>query len=186
MLTTILSLLGAGLGGAMRLMPEVFKLFTAKGDQAHEYKMTALQLEIDKARAAQGIDLVHAQRDAAISAGEMQARVEEAKGEMLAYIEAIKGQSAMTGVPWVDALNQSVRPVVTYWWMVLVSLYKLVMIVAASIEFYFVAKSLTSFEGLSVVITSFGKRIWTVQDAGILSMILGFWFVDRSLRKMNG
>lgn len=172
MLTTVLSLLGAGLGGAMRLMPEVFKLFTAKGDQAHEYKMTQLQLEIDKARAAQGIDLVHAQREAAISAGEMQARVEEAKGEMLAYIEAIKGQSAMTGVPWVDALNQSVRPVVTYWWQLLFTVYKIATIWAACLAW--------------TNLNDFVTKLWTAQDAGVLSMILGFWFVDRSLRKMNG
>ncbi len=161
MLTTILSLLGAGLGGAMRLMPEVFKLFTAKSDQAHEYKMTTLQLEIDKARAAQGIDLIHAQGEAAVSASEMQA-----------YIEAIKGQSTMTGVPWVDALNQSVRPVVTYWWMMIFTVYKVATIWSACLAW--------------TTLDDFISKLWTSQDAGTLSMILGFWFVDRSLRKMNG
>jgi hypothetical protein len=84
--------------------------------------MTQLQLDIDKARASQAIDLVHAQGEAAQAAGEMQA-----------YVEAIKGQSTMTGVPFIDALNQSVRPVITYWWMSLFTTYKIATIVATTV-----------------------------------------------------
>lgn len=158
MLTTILSLLGGGLGGLMRVVPEVLKFFTSKQDQAHEYKMTQLQLDIDKARADQAIDLVHAQ-------GEMAS----AAGELSAYIEAIKGQSNMSGVKWVDGLNQSVRPMVTYWWMTIFTIYKISTIVSACLVW--------------VSMDDFISRLWTAQDAGILSMILGFWFVDRSIRK---
>lgn len=160
MLTTILSLLGGGLGGLMRLAPEFMKIFTAKADRDHEYRMTNLQLEIDKARAGQAIDLVHAQ-----------GAVAEAAGEMQAYIEAIKGQSNMSGVAWVDAMNQSVRPVCTYWWMVLFTAYKLATMIAA-------ANAWTNLD-------DFVGKMWTSNDAGVLAMILGFWFVDRSLRHMK-
>jgi len=161
MLTTLLSLLGGGLGGLLRFVPEIMKLFTEAKDRSHELEMTRLQLEIDKGRATQALDLVHAQGDAASNAAEMQA-----------YIEAIKGQGQMSGVPWVDAMNQSVRPVVTYWWMALFTVAKIMTIVMAVIEF----------STLAVLLES----VWTPQDAGILSMILGFWFVDRVFRRQQG
>lgn len=161
MLSTLLTLCGGGLGGLLRLLPEVFKLFTEQRDRDHEFRMTQLQLDIDKARAQQGIDLVHAQGDMAIQTGEMQA-----------YIEAIKGQGQSTGVPWVDALNASVRPVLTYWWMALFTVYKLSTIAAACLAW--------------TNLDDFILKLWTVQDAGVLSMILGFWFVDRAIRKQQG
>lgn len=161
MISTLLSLLGGGLGGLLRFVPEIFKLFTEQRDRDHEFRMTQLQLDIDKARAAQAIDLVHAQSEAA-----------QATSEMQAYIEAIKGQGQMSGVPWVDALNQSVRPVVTYWWMSLFTVYKIATIVAACLAW--------------TTLDDFITKLWTVQDAGVLSMILGFWFVDRAIRKQQG
>ena len=161
MITTLLTLLGGGLGGLLRFVPEILKLFTDSKDRDHEYRMTTLQLEIDKARAAQGIDLVHAQGDVALQSGEMQA-----------YIEAIKGQGKITGVAWVDALNASVRPVITYWWMTLFTIYKAATIVAACMAW--------------TTLDDFISKLWTAQDAGILAMILGFWFVDRALRKQAG
>jgi hypothetical protein len=161
MITTLLTLFGGGLGGLLRFVPEIFKLFTDKRDRDHEYRMTELQLQIDQARATQGIDLVHAQGAAAIDAGEMQA-----------YIEAIKGQGQITGVPWADALNATVRPVITYWWMALFTLYKTCLIIAACLAW--------------TTLDDFIAKLWTVQDAGILAMLLGFWFVDRSIRKQQG
>jgi hypothetical protein len=153
---TILSLLGGALGGIMRLLPEVFKLFTLKRDQDHEFRMTKVQLEIDAARAQQDIDKIHANQ-----------ALEAIRGEMGAYAEALKGQSQMTGVPFIDGLNQSVRPVLTYWWMAIFSIHKAYSISMA-----------TDFNDMM-------SRIWTDNDAGILSMILGFWFVDRAMKYIN-
>lgn len=175
MLTTILSLLGGGLGGLLRFVPEIFKFFSEAKDREHEFRMTQLQLQIDQARATQQIDMVHAQGEVALQAG-----------EMAAYIEAIKGQSQLTGVPWVDALNQSVRPVVTYWWMTLLTIYKLVMIVVATIELYLVLKAAVSWAEYGTALSTYADRVWTPQDAGILAMILGFWFVDRAIRRQQG
>ena len=44
MLSTILTLLGGGLGGFLRFVPEIIKLFTEQRDRDHEYRMTRLQL----------------------------------------------------------------------------------------------------------------------------------------------
>jgi hypothetical protein len=161
MLTTLLTLIGGGLGGLLRFVPEILKLFTDAKDRDHEYKMTQLQLQIDQARATQALDLVHAQ-------GEITAQT----GEIQAYIEAIKGQSQMSGIAWIDGLNQSVRPVMTYWWMLLFTIYKLALLVAAALKW--------------TTLDDFVAKLWTSQDAGILAMILGFWFVDRAMRKING
>ena len=161
MLTTLLTLLGGGLGGLLRFVPEIFKVFSEGKQQDHEYRMTQLQLDIDKARAAQAIDLVHAQGDMTVQAGEMQA-----------YIEAIKGQATPSGVPWVDALSASVRPVITYWWMSIFTVYKACTIVSALNNW--------------TTLDDFTGKLWTAQDAGTLAMILGFWFVDRSIRKNSG
>jgi len=155
MITTILSLLGGGLGALMRLAPEVFKLFTLKKDQDHEFRMTKLQLEIDQARATQEIDKIHA--------NEM---LEAVRGEMTAYTEALKGQSQMSGVKWIDGLNQSVRPILTYWWQLLFTVYKICAVIDVWDQIH--------------TFGEFVKIVWTEQDAGILSMILGFWFVDRA------
>lgn len=175
MLTTLITLLGGGLGGALRFVPEILKLFTEKKDRDHEFRMTQLQLEIDRARAGQAIDLVHAQGDMSVQAG-----------EMAAYVEAIKGQGAPTGVPWVDALNQSVRPVITYWWMSLFTVGKLLLFVAASIELYLALSAVKTLAEVSPLLGAFVDKTWTQQDAATLAMILGFWFVDRSIRKNSG
>jgi hypothetical protein len=150
MITSILALLGGGLGGLLRLLPEVMKIWTSKQDNAHELEMTQLQLQIDQSRSAQQIDLVHAQGAVAEDAGEMAAR-----------IEAIKGQSVMSGVKWIDAVNQSVRPMLTYWWMLLFSAFKV--------------------DQLLKVGLSWGDNDWLV-----LSSILSFWFVDRAIRYNSG
>lgn len=157
MLTALLTIFGGGAGGLLRFVPEVFKFFTDKSDKDHEFRMSELQLQIDQARAGQQIDLAHVQGDIAQQAADSQA-----------LIEAVKAQASPTGVKWVDALNASVRPIITYWWMVLFTVYKIANITAVCLHW----------QGLDDFIT----RLWTIQDAGILSMLLGFWFVDRAMR----
>lgn len=175
MLMTLLSVIGGGAGGLLRFVPEIFKLFTEKADREHEYRMTQLQLQIDQARATQQIDLAHAQGDIAQQAADTQA-----------LIEAVKAQAVPTGIAWVDALNASVRPVITYWWMMLLSIYKLIMFVIASIEVYLALQATKSLSDALPILGGFVDKVWTVQDAGILSMILGFWFVDRAIRHNTG
>jgi len=174
MIATVLSLLGGGLGGLLRILPEVFKLFTLKKDQDHEYRMTELQLKIDQARSNQDIDKVHANQS-----------LEAVRGEMGAYIEALKGQGQMTGMKWIDGLNQSVRPVVTYWFMVIYSIGKMVFITIATIELWMGLQTAALLMDKLNVLKEFPAKIWTPEDAGILSMILGFWFVDRALKYIS-
>lgn len=152
-------LLGPALGGLLRLLPEAMKIFTAKRDADHEYRMTLLQLEIDKARADQQIDLVHAQ--GAIAAD---------TAEMAAVVQALKAQGAASGVGWVDALSASVRPVLTFWWCLgLYTAYKAMTVAVA-------LRAEAGLETLApVLVTDF--------DQAVIGSIVSFWFVDRSLRR---
>jgi hypothetical protein len=155
-------LLSLVFGGLLRLAPEGLKLLTARADQVHELKMTELQLEIDKARAQQQIDLVHAQGAIAADAA-----------EMAAMVEALKDQGTPSGSGWSDRLSKSVRPVLTYWWcLVLYSCCKAVTITLA-------LKSGATLQQLpELLVTEF--------DRMVISSIFSFWFVDRSLRRPRG
>lgn len=154
---SILSLVGGGLGGLLRFVPEIIKLFQAKRDQDHEFRMSELQLKVDQARSIQAIDLVHAQSDAT-----------EISDNMKVLEEAIKGQSQLTGNKFIDGVNASVRPFLTYWWMAIFTAFKVTVIIGAW-------QSFSDWK-------SFGQSIWTDNDYIQLSMMLSFWFVDRAIK----
>jgi hypothetical protein len=152
----LVAMIGAGI---FRLLPELLKLVNARRDAEHEYRMTELQLRIDQARAAQALDLVHAQGAVANDAAELQA-----------WAEAIKGQGARTGVRWVDALSATVRPVLTYWWCLLLYTVHKVVLVGVGL-----GERLGLAQLAPVVLTDF--------DRSVVASIIGFWFTDRALRR---
>lgn len=155
----LLSLLG---GGVFRLLPEVIGFFNKKADADHEYKMTQLQLEIDKGRASQALDLAHINNDAAQSQADLQA-----------LSEALKGQSTPTGIKWIDGLSSSVRPVLTYWWCL--GLYT----ASKAILAYLAWKAGTDLAGMA-------KVILTEFDYNIVASMISFWFVDRAIVRNKG
>jgi len=155
MFATILSLFGGGsLGAILRFIPEILKIVNSKSDQAHEFKMTELQLKIDAGRASQALDLVHAQGEASALSGQIQA-----------FADAVKGQGQLTGVRWIDGLNASVRPMFTYWLMALYTAYKVTVISDAWQNF--------------TTLKDFGTQVWTPNDMVLFSSVATFWFVDR-------
>lgn len=155
---------GAAIGGiggaAMRLVPEGIKFFDDREQRKHELAMTKVQLDIDKARSEQALDLAHVQGEAADHAG-----------NLAALLESIKAQAQPTGVKWVDALSATVRPLTTYWIFGIYSVYKATVIWGA----WRVAES---FE-------KFGALMWTPDDVVMLSGVLSFWYVSREMGKMK-
>ena len=145
MIDSVLALLGSGLGGAMRLIPELLKGKAETKNREHDYRMAELQLKIAQEHGVAGLATIQAQ----------------------ALSQAIQGQSQITGVRWVDAVSSTVRPFVTYWWMLLFTIYKVCAILVAW-------QATTS-------LADFADQIWTENDWAILSTILGFWFVDRAI-----
>ncbi|MDP4300334.1 hypothetical protein [Leptothrix discophora] len=154
----MLELISLMLGGLLRLAPEFLKRLQARDDHAHELEMTRLQLQIDQARATQQIDLVHAQGAVAADSGELAALAEALR------LEGGKGGG------WSDRLSRSVRPVLTYWWcIVLYTLAKAVTIMLAW-------QSGAGMAGIApLLVTEF--------DRAVIGSIMAFWFVDRSLRR---
>jgi hypothetical protein len=155
----MIELLSMLFGGVFRLLPEVLGFFKKRTNNDHEYRMTQLQLDIDKNRASQQLDLVHANAEMQDNAMDFQA-----------LMDAIKGQSVVTGIKWIDGLSSSVRPILTYWWcMVLYTSYKLVLLYSL----------LNSHADLVTI----AAQLITEFDRSIVGSIFAFWFVDRALRK---
>lgn len=156
MLMTLIASLG---GGIFRMLPELMKFFTAKDDRKHEKEMFALQLEADKLKAANNLAQTNAE-----SAGAM------GLAEITAIIEATKAQAVQTGIKWVDAASALMRPIITFWWCI-------VMYTGALIANYFtlIQDGMTNATAL--------LEIWGPDEKAICASIISFWFVDRSLRK---
>lgn len=154
--------IGLVIGAISRLAPEVLKLFTQKSDNAHELAMTQLQLEIDKARASQAIDQTYAQGD-----------VQTALAQIQAMQQALADQMKPTGVKLIDAINAAVRPLLTFWWcIVLYTGYK-VMIVTWAFE----QQQLSLKDKADYMVTEF--------DRATIGSIISFWFVDRAIKWMR-
>lgn len=159
MLTALLSFLGSGI---LRLLPELFTLFKEKKDADHEFRMAQLQLEIDKARATQQLDLAHVNAEISLN-----------QAEATGLIEALKAQGQPTGIKFVDALNALVRPILTYYWcIVMYTAWK------ATIIYQAIDSKVPFVQMAPVIMTEF--------DLNVVSSIIGFWFVDRAIRKGKG
>lgn len=156
MIGSLLNFLG---GGVLRLVPEVLKAWDAKNQRAHELAMFDKQIAADNARAAAAERGIQLQNEGAMGLAEIQA-----------IVEATRAQAVPSGVAWVDALSASVRPVLTYWWAIV--LYT----VALGTEFY-----MTLTLGRSA--PEAFLTIWGDAEVGIVLSMIGFWFADRALRK---
>lgn len=90
----MVTLLGALLGFLSALVPEVMKIWRDHADKAHELAILDRQMELQKSG--------HMQRMEAIGAW---ADVAETRSLYDTYV---------THIPWVDALNGTVRPLLAY------------------------------------------------------------------------
>lgn len=153
------TLFGGILGGVFRLAPEILKWLDRKDERKHE------------------LDMLGAEKDIAVIRGEMALRQAEVHyGEV--ELDALKGAyaeqaaTATAAGKFVAGLSALVRPLVTYWFVILYSLVKL-------------ANMTTAFahgaDWKQVLITC-----WTHDDMAILNFILTFWFVGRTIEKKNG
>ena len=156
------ALMGGALGGVLRLAPELLKWFDRKDERKHELAMIDRNLAADRQRAELNIRAIEAQDAAAQNAGEIQ---------ML--VEAMKAQATPTGIGWVDAMNSLVRPLMAYYWCIV--LYTL----ALGAQFVLLLHA-------GVPAAQAIANIWGEGERGIATSILSFYFVDRTLRKGGG
>lgn len=148
------------LGGALiRFLPSLMSFFEKKQDNAHELALLEKNLALEKQRGLNRETEIAAMTNQAVEAN-----------WSTGLVEALKAQTQVTGDKWLDRLNVSVRPVLTYWWcIVMYTAGKMVLIYSAFdnnaplLQFY------------SILLEDF--------DRGVVGSIVGFWFVDRALRK---
>lgn len=146
------------MGGAFRLAPEVLKWFDRKAERAHELALLGKNMEADRLRGEQALAQLDVQREISmVGAG------------LAAIQEGIKGQFQLTKIKWLDALNISVRPIITYWFMALYAAAKIAAFVAL----------LYSGAQMSDAI----KAIWTDSDMALFGGILNFYFIGRVFDK---
>lgn len=152
------TLLGGLLGGAFRLAPEVLKWFDRKAERSHELSMLSKNMEIDKMRGEQALAQLDVQREISmVTAG------------LAALQEAVRGQFQLTGNKKLDALNISVRPVITYWFMGLYCSAKTAVFVALILADTGIVDSI--------------KLSWTETDMALFSGIMNFYFIGRVFDK---
>ena len=161
----MLELLGGGvlgslLGGIFRLAPEVLKFLDRKNERAHELEMFKNQCQLEAQRGSQKLAEIGAARDLAIDTGVMGA-LNSAINQQAEMVKAAAG--------WVASLSASVRPVVTYWILVIWS-------------FAHVWLAWNAWhQGLPPM--EVFKLIMSPDLVALVSGTLNYWFLDRTLQK---
>ncbi len=152
--------LGGLIGGVFRLAPEVLKFFDKKNERQHELSMFDRQCDLEKVRGQQKLAEIGAARDAAVDVGVMDA-----------FNAAIKQQAEMTKAAggWAAKLSASVRPVMTYYLLVMYGVVKIAFIVIAQQNGTPFAEALA--------------KNWTTDDMALLTGVVNYWMIDRSLAK---
>ncbi|MFC7422042.1 hypothetical protein ACFQNF_19470 [Iodobacter arcticus] len=152
------TLLGGLLGGAFRLAPEALKWLDRKGERSHELAMQDKALEFEKLRGASKMDEIGASGDAAWNSGALEA-----------LQTAIRAQAEKSGVPWADALSSSVRPIITYSFMLLY----------AAVKIAIIALALQAGSDWPAAV----KLAWNDNDMALFGGIINFFFLNRIFDK---
>ena len=157
LLSTFLSFLAGGL-------PKLLAFFQSRADSAHELEMARIQNERELALAAQGY---YAQQ-----------RIEEIKTEQVALQANAQIQSALLNQDieigkgasqWIINLRASVRPVVTY-------IFVLDLILTGCLGFWYAWQTNVPFDQMLA-------KIFSEDEMQILSAIIAFWFGTQAFQK---
>lgn len=150
----MLTLLGSLLGFISSAFPDLLKLWQDKQDRKHE--LAILDRQMAQMR------LGHNQRLEEIA---VNADINES-------LALLKHDAQPSGVPWVDALRSSVRPVLTYAFFLLFAAVK------CSALYVMVAD-----DGLTFVVAL--TSIWDAETQALFAAVMSFWFGQRALAKMR-
>lgn len=153
------TLVGTLFGGLFRMAPEILKWMDRKDERKHELAMFDKQLQADTLKGNQALEQINANAAAAMGAGEIQA-----------LIEATKAQAVQTGIRWVDGMNSLMRPLITFWWVIVLYTTALV-----SQYLFLIDQGSTVAEAI--------LKLWGADEKALVASIISFWFVDRSLRR---
>jgi hypothetical protein len=151
---------GSLLGGVFRLIPEVLKSFDKKNERTHELSMFDKQCDLEKTRGAQKLQEIGAERDSVLDTG-----------AMAAFQSAIQQQTDMVKAAggWAASLSASVRPVMTYYLLVFYGIVKICLIWDSM--------------RLGAPLVDVMPKMWGGDDMALLSGVVNYWILDRTLAK---
>lgn len=153
------TLLGSLLGGAFRVIPELLKWLDRKDERKHELAMFDNQLKADTLKIEAGQKLAELDANKSLGLAEIQG-----------LIAGVQAQAVKTGVAWVDAVSALMRPLITFWWVIV--LYS----TALTAQFLVLLQAGTP--GVDAIV-----RLWGTDEKAIVASVISFWFVDRTLRR---
>lgn len=141
----MIAILGSLLGFFSSSLPNIFKYFQDKSDKAHELQMMQLQMQFASQQLNQQLQAI-----------EMQGQIAQTEGLYKTY---------NTGINWVDALNGTVRPVLSYAFFLLY----------AGIKYM----QFDALEDSMANLAAHTDVLWTQNDSVVFSSIVSFYFGSR-------
>lgn len=121
MFSTLLSFLG---GTAFRMIwGEVSAWLTARQEHQHEIERMRLQGDLDAAAHSRNLEAIRVQAELGVKTIQVQAEADVARIDADAFAKAVELTGKKTGISWVDAWNQSIRPLLATEMMLLISLH---------------------------------------------------------------
>ena len=160
MLTLVSTLLGFASGG----LPKVLDIFQDRGDKKHELAMMAMQRERELALAKEGFVAQAVLEEIRTDQVEMQTQAQERLGMYKHDMKIAEGAST-----WVINLRSSVRPVVTYIFVLL-----LVVVDIAGIWYAY---------STGVAFAEAMEMVFSDDEMSILAAIIAFWFGSQAFSK---
>lgn len=162
-----LTILSGLFGGLLRLAPEVLKFLDAKNDRQHELDMQDKALAFQTLTGSQKINEISSQGLIDVQRGDQDVQ----KSQFDAYMAAYTSQAAMAdaGGKFIAAICALVRPMITAMVFCMWAAWKLCVMVYAW--------KLTG-DMVQVLMNN-----WSPDDTSIMTMIVSFWFVGRTIEK---
>lgn len=144
-------------GSAFRMIwGEVSAFFVRKQEHAQEVERMRLQSELDDKAHIRNLEALRVQAELGVKTIQVQADADVAVQEAEAFTEAIRQSYKPSGIAWIDAWNASIRPQ-----------YAEVALILWGLKLY----------QQSFVMDSF--------DIGLMAVIAGYFFADRTLRRLQ-
>lgn len=120
MITALLSFLG---GNVFRMIfGEIISAWNKKQDHAQEMERLKFQAELDALQHKRNLESITVQAELGVKTIQVQAESVISEIEAQGWLEAVKGTAIKTGVAWVDAWNQTIRPGVATWAILMITL----------------------------------------------------------------
>jgi hypothetical protein len=156
-------------GGLFRIAPKLIEMREKERDREHERLMLDLQMKADEQRAKLEVQKMEVSSELQQQLAELQALITAGQATAKSYQK--------TGNPWMDipmvlveVANGAVRPVLTYWYCVAAyGAYKAAL-------YFILLEQETGWKDAIL-------QLWTPNDHAVMFSIIGFWFVDRAIRK---